>query len=277
MRPSQIVFSCICGALLTFFLIINYLPERDSELPDKVYAPDNYYKSENVIEPPDFKRLYQEHHSNTVAGGACGKEDVPLTGNTKPFKPDSDNGFLWFWALPKDTTTTYSDLLSQGVELSDNKVLYSFDTQVQLIAVADAEIYPRSQYPIGLYPSIEQTKGVHLSYDIILKDQGSAYRVTYMSLEKWWLCDDKSEPDLLVDGDPNKPIFNLGRTLTERSVHTGAVLGTPGRSGIPSSQYDMDKFYLVVQIHHADVDKDTGEVIKAWVPISVDRFYNGLF
>lgn len=261
------------GILILVAFAIFYQTNNQTVEP-KDFADGSYYQGYNSDESPDYKRIYSEQSAGIPGIEACTRDAVPISTNFSAYRPSSELGFLWFWAVPSASTDDLDKLMSSGQDVGEGRTLFKVPKGTELVAIADSTLVPQSQYPQGMYPSSDYTKGVHLTYDIKLIDKEIAYRITYMSMEKWWLCADKKEPDTLVNNDEAKPRYIIGETVGAKELYSSTVVGYSGYTGVPSTMLLENDSFLTVKVEKAEVD-DTGLVTSAWEESSISELYAG--
>lgn len=260
------------GIILLIFIGM-YFRGTEATVTEKDFDPEKYYKGNNSDEVPDYKRIYNEQYAVISNGEKCAREDVPISAGYSIYKPEDDSSFSWFWAINEKDEDKVDELRKSGKDIGEGRTLFEVRKGTELIAIADSTLVPKTQYPISMYPGTDFTKGVHISYDIKLIEKEIAFRVTYSSMEKWWLCADKIEPDSLVDDDPMKPKYIVGETIGSKEFYSSTVLGYSGLTGVPNSHIEAGKSYVIVKIEKAKMDED-GQIISAWEESSIDELYS---
>lgn len=197
---------------------------------------------------------------------------MPVSNGFSIYKPESSTNFSWFWAINQEDLDKVDDLRSSGQDIGEGRTLFKVRKGTELISIADSTLVPKTQYPVSIYPQGDYTKGVHLSYDIKLIEEKIAYRITYSSMEKWWICANKTEPDMLVDDDDNKPKYIVGSTVGSKTFHSSTVVGYSGQTGVPSTEVSSGNSYVIVKVEKAEVDED-GQIVSAWGEGSIDELY----
>lgn len=258
----------IIGFLSIGAVIPKYGKQTVETLND--YVPEDFYRGYNSDEPLDFRRIYGEHTGSKFQGAkACGVNDVPISRGKSPYKPDTERGLFWFWSMSE----IEEGVLTSGKDIGEGRTLFEVKPSTELIAIGDGALVSKTQYPLNMYPDAEYTPGVHLGYIVKLPEEKTAFRITYSSMEKWWVCQDKVEADEYFEDKVYQPKYYVGKTFTDdKEFYSGTVVGYSGQSGIPISGRGETKSYLIVKVERAVLSEE-GAIDSEWTLSSVSDLY----
>lgn len=257
--------------------------------PEKVFVENTYYQGFANAESPDYRDIYSQVNASSITSRAeSSKVAIPLDRNYKPFQPSGTRQFMWLWGLK------LSDHYNNGVVIADSfgfleaksesnpkgyvKVnvgpdeayLWDMPQGTKLTAFAQTYLSANEQYLETPYPTTGYSKGVSMSLINSKLDEGLEYRVTYMSMNRWWVDLRKSEPDEFQDGDSSKPLYGHDLTFTENDkFYPGAVIGEVGRTGVAEN---ITNAVVLVRFSKREIT-ESGDPDGEWVTIGLKEFY----
>jgi len=270
----------------TVFLGVEYV-----EPPNKVFVDNTYYQGFQSAESPDYRSIYSKVNAASIVSKAESTKDArPLDRGYKPFQPAGDKEFMWLWGLKtsdhyrvdgsldtasfgflKEKSTSNTKGYTKTPVGPDLCYLWTLPEGSKLTAFANSYISANEQYIETPYPASGYSKGVNMSLIHIREtDTGQvAYRVTYMSMKRWWVDLDKKGPDQLQDNDDKKPLYghNLSFSTDDR-FYPGSVIGEVGRSGV-SSQVQGN----VLIARFTSCPATNGIPNGDWAVVDINKFY----
>jgi hypothetical protein len=259
----------IIGIIIASAIGANYVPS-----PHRSYDPEAYYQSTLRDSEPDFRAIYDSYNKSVITSEqGSDKSAKPYPSSQRPYRPDNERQFLWFWTVegstpPRGVMQPYDSQFNKLGYTITSDGYYKWElnsSEKYLISIANSTLFPRSQTPIDPYPTIGTSLGTHLTYIIKLPNERKAFRITYGSMERWWSCMGKTKPD---DGTTEKPLYYHTVSFGEDPFNGGSVVGLAGKSGVVDSTNPV----LIVRIEVCDIDSQ-GRLSHKWQNSSLEELY----
>ena len=286
MTQLKKVFLLLVTLFSSVFLGIEYV-----EPPSKVFIEGAYYEGFDNTESPDYRLIYQKYNASSIVSQEASTKDArPLERGYKPFMPAGEKNFMWLWGIKyADHTDSNGDILENsftfleeysttnpkgwqtGAVGPDTVYYWIVPEGTRLTAFADGYLSANEQYLETPYPESGMSKGVNMSIIHIREtDEGSrAFRVTYMSMKRWWVDLDKKNPDKVHEGNDTKPLYGHDLVFTKDDrFYPGSVIGEAGRTGVSDQILGT-----VVTARFSSCGVTDGVPTGDWSPLSLNDFY----